>query len=156
MRISVGSDHAAYELKAKVVERLLELGHEVLDEGTFGPESVDYPDIAAVVARRVQTGEADRGILLCGTGIGMSIAANKFRGIRCAVCHDLQTSILSREHNDANILALSGRHADPALALEMVQVWLETEFLGGRHGRRVDKIRKIEEGSSAVDPVDHV
>ncbi|RPI22149.1 MAG: ribose 5-phosphate isomerase B [Acidobacteria bacterium] len=145
MRISIGSDHAGYELKGKVAKRLTELKHEVQDEGTFGPQSVDYPDPAAAVAKRVQSAAADRGILVCGTGIGVSIAANKFRGIRAAVCHDLETAILSREHNDANILALSGRSTDHDLALKMVEVWLETHFLGDRHGRRVDKIRKIED-----------
>ncbi len=144
MRVSIGSDHAGFELKGKLRDLLIRLGHEVRDEGTFGPESVDYPDAAGSVARRVQSGEADRGVLVCGTGIGMSIAANKFRGIRAAVCHDLETAVLSRGHNDANVLALSGRSTDQNLAFKMVEVWLTTDFLGDRHKRRVDKIRQIE------------
>ncbi len=144
MRVSIGSDHAGFELKEKLRGLLIRLGQDVRDEGTFGPASVDYPDAAGAVARRVQSGEADRGILVCGTGIGMSIAANKFRGIRAAVCHDLETATLSREHNDANVLALSGRSTDPDLAFKMVEVWLKTDFLGDRHKRRVDKIREIE------------
>lgn len=144
MRVSIGSDHAGFELKVKLKDLLNDLGHEVLDEGTFGPESVDYPDTASRVAKRVQGGEADRGVLVCGTGIGMSIAANKFRGIRAAVCHDVETAVLSREHNDANILAMSGRSLDRDLAFKMVKAWLETQFLGDRHKRRVDKISRIE------------
>ncbi|MFB3902481.1 MAG: ribose 5-phosphate isomerase B [Acidobacteriota bacterium] len=144
MRVSIGSDHAGYELKGRLKDLLIKLGQEVRDEGAFGPESVDYPDTASRVARRLQNGEADRGILVCGTGIGMSIAANKFRGIRAAVCHNLETAILSREHNDANVLALSGRGTDPGLASQIVEVWLKTEFLGDRHRRRVDKIKQIE------------
>ncbi|RPJ61549.1 MAG: ribose 5-phosphate isomerase B [Acidobacteria bacterium] len=144
MRVSIGSDHAGYELKGKLKDLLVRLGHDVRDEGTFGPESVDYPDTASRVARSVQIGEADRGVLVCGTGIGMSIAANKFRGIRAAVCHNLETAVLSREHNDANVLTLSGRSTHDDLAFKMVETWLKTDFLGDRHKRRVDKIGQIE------------
>lgn len=144
MRISIGSDHAGFELKSKIKEYLA-CDHEVSDQGVFSAESVDYPDFAEAVAREVVSGNVERGILVCGTGIGMSIAANKVPGIRAALCHDRETARLSREHNDANILALGGRTTDPQLALRMVQDWLETEFNGTRHARRLEKIRRIEE-----------
>lgn len=144
MRISIGSDHAGFELKSKIKE-FLAIGHEVIDRGVFNLESVDYPDFAEAVAREVVSGNAERGILVCGTGIGMSIAANKVPGVRAALCHDIETARLSREHNDANILALGGRTTDPQLAIKMVQEWLVTEFNGSRHARRLEKIRKIEE-----------
>ncbi len=144
MRISIGSDHAGFELKSKIKE-FLAPGHEVIDRGTFSAESVDYPDYAEAVANEVTSGNAERGILVCGTGIGMSIAANKVPGIRAALCHDVETARLSREHNDANILAVGGRTTDHELAIRMVQEWLVTEFNGSRHARRLEKIRKIEE-----------
>jgi ribose 5-phosphate isomerase B len=145
MRIAVGSDHAGFELKRKIMELLIRGGHEVSDQGSFTVDSVDYPDLAAAVAKAVQGGEAERGILMCGTGIGMSIAANKFRGVRAAVCHDIETAVLSRQHNDANVLAMAGRGMDHDLAAKMVEEWMKAEFQGDRHRRRVDKIRKIEE-----------
>jgi ribose 5-phosphate isomerase B len=147
MKVAIGSDHAGFELKNKIKEFLADSGHDVLDQGTFTPESYDYPDAAKKVARAIQRGEAERGVLVCGTGIGMSIAANKFKGIRAAVCHNVETAVLSREHNDANILALSGRGADHTQGLEIVEAWMKTEFLGGRHARRVDKMMQFEQES---------
>lgn len=150
MRISLGSDHRGVEIKAAVASRLASLGHTVSDEGPCQGESVDYPDMAAVVSRKVACGEADRGILVCGTGIGMAITANKFPGVRAAVCDNLQLARLSRQHNDANVLCLSGDL--PADGIEahlqqvgqIVQTWLETSFDGGRHARRVSKIAEHE------------
>lgn len=145
MKIAIGADHAGWELK-EAIKRLLEkLGHQIQDLGTLDEASVDYPDFGIKVACAVAEGQADRGILVCGTGIGMSMVANKHPGIRAALCHDLYTARLSREHNDANILVLGGRVIGKGLALEMVKVWLETEFLGGRHAARLEKIREWEE-----------
>jgi ribose 5-phosphate isomerase B len=145
MRIAIGGDHRGVEAKARLVGTLRELGHEVVDVGTNAPESVDYPDYAADVARRVGSGEVDRGILVCGTGIGMCIAANKVRGVRAAPCHDVITAEMSRRHNDANVLCLSSDLTGEELMDRMVRTWLETPFDGGRHARRVDKISKIEQ-----------
>jgi ribose 5-phosphate isomerase B len=145
LKIAIGADHAGWELK-EAIKRLLEkLGHQIQDLGTLDEASVDYPDFGIKVACAVAEGQADRGILVCGTGIGMSMVANKHPGIRAALCHDLYTARLSREHNDANILVLGGRVIGKGLALEMVKVWLETEFLGGRHAARLEKIREWEE-----------
>ena len=120
------------------------MGHDVLDVGTEGAESVDYPDFAYEVAKRVGNGEIERGILICGTGIGMCIAANKVRGVRAAACHDVLTAEMSRRHNDANVLCLSADLLGEDLMTQMVRIWLETQFEGGRHARRVEKIAKIE------------
>src|SRR5262249_34496960 len=147
MKIAVGSDHRGYELKRRVVALLAQLGHEVLDLGPEGGESVDYPDFAFQVARAVGEGKADRGILVCGTGIGMCIAANKVRGVRAAPCHDSITAEMSRRHNDANVLCLSADLLGEELIERMVRIWLETEFEGGRHARRVDKITRFEAGA---------
>jgi len=136
----IGCDHAAFGLKETIREHLARQGCPVEDAGAFGPASVDYPDIAHEVAERVAGGEFKRGILLCGTGIGMSIAANRHPGIRAALCHDLFGAQMSRRHNDANILVLGGRVTGDTLALEIVKVWLETPFEGGRHQRRLDKL----------------
>ncbi|MFH0873200.1 MAG: ribose 5-phosphate isomerase B [bacterium] len=144
-KIVIGADHGGWELKEAIKPLLAELGHQIEDVGTGNEASVDYPDFGMAVASAVSQGKADRGILVCGTGIGMSIVANKQPGIRAALCHDLYTTRLSREHNDANILVLGGRVLGKGLALEMVTVWLETEFLGGRHARRLEKIREWEE-----------
>ena len=141
----VGSDHAAAAAKQIVMAELAELGVRAADIGSDGSESVDYPDYAAKVARRVASGKADRGILLCGTGIGMSIAANKVSGVRAALVHDVTTARMSRLHNDANVLALGGGLLGERLLREIVAVWLSTEFEGGRHQRRVDKITRIED-----------
>jgi ribose 5-phosphate isomerase B len=140
-----GADHAGWELKEAINRLLKELNHRVQDLGTFDETSVDYPDFGIKVASAVAGGKADRGILVCGTGIGMSMVANKHPGIRAALCHDLYTARLSREHNDANILVLGGRVIGKGLALETVRVWLETEFLGGRHSVRLEKIKEWEE-----------
>ena len=144
MRIAIGSDHAGYDLKQHLVAVLSELGHDVDDQGTHGTESVDYPPICAGVARSVVEGRADRGIVLGGSGQGEQIAANKVRGARAALCNDLYTARMSRQHNDANVLAMGGRIVAPGLADEIVALWLDTEFEGGRHQRRVDQITDIE------------
>ena len=144
MKIVLGSDHAGFSLKETVKEHLSSQGWDVIDCGTDSEESVDYPDFAEKVARAICDGVCEKGILICGTGIGISIAANKLPGIRAAVCHDLFTAQASREHNDANILAMGARVLDPSLALEMVDVWLATPFSGGRHQRRIDKISVLE------------
>lgn len=144
MRISVASDHRGFDLKKKVIEKLKSLGHDVTDEGADATESVDYPDYASVVAGKVSKSDADRGVLICGTGIGMSIAANKFTGVRAAPCNDEVTTELSRRHNDLNVLCLSADLLSPRVAERMVEVWAETEFEGGRHERRINKIASIE------------
>jgi ribose 5-phosphate isomerase B len=143
-RIVIGSDHAAYPLKEKIKTCLSMRGIEVEDVGTHSEDSVDYTDFGSRVAALVSTGKFQRGILLCGTGIGMSMVANRFPGVRAALCADLFTAIMSRRHNNSNILVLGGRVIGEALALEMVKVWLETEFEGGRHQLRIDKIDRID------------
>jgi len=144
MRIAVGTDHRGYEIRSKLIDMLERLGHEVDDVGTFTDESVDYPDIAARVARKVSNGEAERGVLVCGTGLGMAIAANKFSGVRAAPCHDDLTAEMSRRHNDSNVLCLSSDLLGERLIDRMVELWLSTPFEGGRHARRVDKIAGLE------------
>lgn len=148
MRIAVGSDHRGFQVKTKVVELLRALGHDVADEGTFGTDSVDYPDFAQAVARKVAGHQADRGILICGTGIGMCIAANKVPGVRAATCHDDLTAEMSRRHNDVNVLCLSADMLGERLIDRMIDLWLKTEFEGGRHGRRVEKISQLEHNGS--------
>jgi ribose 5-phosphate isomerase B len=143
--IAIGSDHGGVELKDYLVGFLCSRGVEVRDFGTQGRESVDYPDFGREVSLRVAQGEAERGILICTTGIGMSIAANKFPGVRAALVVDLDSARTSREHNDANILVLSGAKTKKPVAQEIVETWLETPFAGGRHQRRVEKITQIEE-----------
>jgi len=143
-RIAVGADHAGYWLKEEIIRFLQASGYPVEDMGTSGEESVDYPDYAARVARAVATGQADLGILICGTGIGMSITANKVRGIRAAVATDSYMARMAREHNDANILCLGGRVLGAGSALEIVQAFLQSRFAGGRHARRVEKIQALE------------
>jgi ribose 5-phosphate isomerase B len=144
MRIVIGSDHAGFALKSRLAAVLAARGHQVEDLGTHDEESVDYPPICAGVARRVVAGDADRGIVLGGSGQGEQIAANKVDGARAALCNDLYTARMSREHNDANVLAMGGRIVAPGLAEEILSVWLETEFEGGRHQRRLDQIADIE------------
>ena len=145
MKITIGSDHGAVDLKEEVKMVLKEFGDiEIKDVGTFGTDSVDYPDIAEKVCADVVSGAADRGIVLCGTGIGISIASNKIKGIRCALCGDVYSARMSREHNNANVLALGGRVTGFGPAGEIVRVWVTTEFTGGRHARRVDKIMALE------------
>ncbi|MDZ4817948.1 MAG: ribose 5-phosphate isomerase B [Planctomycetota bacterium] len=144
MRIIVGSDHRGYNIKSKVIDLARRLGHEVVDEGSAANASVDYPDVAAVVASKVSKGEVDRGILICGTGIGMSIAANKFSGVRAAPCHDDLTAEMSRRHNDLNVLCLSADMLGEKLIDRMVEIWLNTPFEAGRHARRIEKITGLE------------
>ncbi|RJO63276.1 MAG: ribose 5-phosphate isomerase B [Myxococcales bacterium] len=138
--IAVASDHGGFALKEQVKRWLADFKRECLDLGCKDESSVDYPDYAAEMARAIQDGRAERGILICGTGIGMSIAANKFDGIRAALAHDAYTAKMSRLHNDANVLVLGGRVLGPGVAEEIVRVWLETPFEGGRHQKRLDKI----------------
>ena len=144
MRIAVGSDHRGVHLRTKLVELLGRLGQEVVDAGCHDREDDDYPDIAAVVARKVSSQEVDRGILICGTGLGMCIVANKFPGVRAAPCHDDLTAELSRRHNDLNVLCLSGDMLGERLVDHLVEIWLKTEFEGQRHERRVQKIHEME------------
>lgn len=140
MRVAVASDHAGYELKEFAKAVLQKMGCEVEDLGTSSEASVDYPDFARAACRRVLAGEAERGVLVCGSGIGMSMAANRFKGIRAALCSDLYTSKFSRLHNDANVLCLPGRLMGKGLAEEVIRVWIETQFEGGRHARRLAKL----------------
>ena len=144
MRIAIGTDHRGFALRSKIVDLVRQMGHEAVDVGTFSPDPVDYPDIAADVARRVSRGEVERGILVCGTGLGMCIAANKVHGVRAAACHDDITAEMSRRHNDANVLCLSGDLLGERLIDRMIEIWLGTPFEGGRHARRVDKIMELE------------
>lgn len=146
MKIAVGSDHRGYEVKKRVVALLQKLGHEVCDLGTESSDSCDYPDYAFKVAAEVGEGRCERGILLCGTGLGMSIAANKVKHVRAVPCHDRITAEMSRRHNDANVLCLSAHLLGDELIENMVRIWLETPFEGGRHTRRVEKIARYEEG----------
>jgi ribose 5-phosphate isomerase B len=143
--VAIGADHAGYLLKQHLIETLGSLGHEVLDLGTHSEERVDYPPICAAVGRAVVAGEADRGIVLGGSGQGEQIAANKVKGVRAALCNDLFTARLSREHNDANVLSMGGRIVAPGLADEILEVWLSTPYQGGRHDARLAQIRDIEE-----------
>ena len=146
-RIAIGSDHAGFPVKETIRKYLEEGGYVVDDQGTSSEESVDYPDYGRAVGERVASKEADLGIAVCGSGIGISIAANKVPGIRAALAHDVTTARLAREHNDANVLALGGRIVTAEAAVEMVQTFLTTAYLGGRHQRRLDKIAQIERDS---------
>ena len=146
MRIAIGSDHRGFEAKRRLLNTLNELKHAVTDLGTASADSCDYPDFAYAVAKQVSSGEADRGILICGTSLGMCIAANKVRGVRAASCQDLITAEMSRRHNDANVLCLSSDLLGEELMDQMVRNWLATPFEGGRHARRVEKIAQIEAG----------
>ncbi|MFO7557704.1 MAG: ribose 5-phosphate isomerase B [Desulfobacterales bacterium] len=141
--IIIGSDHAAFPLKEKLKQFIVEKGIAVRDAGTDGESSVDYPDFGIKVAEAVSKGEYTRGILLCGTGLGMSMVANRFPHVRAALCSDLFSARMSREHNDSNILVLGGRVVGDALAFELVKTWLETRFEGGRHQQRLDKFDDI-------------
>jgi ribose 5-phosphate isomerase B len=144
MKVAIASDHGGYKLKEEIKALLSSMNISYEDFGCGCEESVDYPDYALPVAEKVAAGEFDRGILICGTGIGMSIAANKIPGIRCALVHDTFSAKATREHNDSNVLAMGERVIGPGLALEIVKIWLETEFAGGRHERRVQKVKEIE------------
>ena len=144
MRIAIGTDHRGFSIRSKVIELVERLGHEVDDVGTFSGDAVDYPDIASAVSSKVSHGEVDRGILVCGTGLGMCIAANKVPGVRAAPCHDDLTAELSRRHIDLNVLCLSGDILGEKLIDHLVEIWLETPFEGGRHARRIQKIADFE------------
>ncbi|MFN2590960.1 MAG: ribose 5-phosphate isomerase B [Actinomycetota bacterium] len=145
MRVAIGSDHAGFRLKEDLKQHLKERGHEPIDLGTDSEEPTDYPPICAAVARSVTAGEAERGIVLGGSGQGEQISANKVRGVRAALCLELYTARMSRTHNDANVLAIGARIVAAALAREIVDVWLDTPFEGGRHQRRVEQIAAIEQ-----------
>lgn len=152
MKIAVASDHRGYLVKAKILEQVAELGHVPLDYGPQSGENVDYPDFAARVAQAVSKGEIDRGILICGTGMGMCIVANKFCGVRAVPAHDDLTAEMSRRHNDANVLCLSADLLGERLVNRMVEIWLTTEFEGGRHARRLEKIAQYEAQNGCPNP----
>ena len=149
MKVAVGSDHRGYQAKRLIKAIVTQMGHECIDFGTDNDNPVDYPDMAYLTAKAVSNGKADRAILVCATGLGMSIAANKIKGIRAALCHDELSAEIARDHNDTNVLCLSGDQTGEVLLRKIVQVWLTTEFSGGRHRRRVNKVTAIEEG---LDP----
>ncbi len=145
MKIALGSDHGGWELKEEIKVYLEKEKYELKDFGTYDSNSCDYPDYGLAVAEAVAGGKADRGILICTTGIGMSITANKVPGVRAAVCKDVETARLSREHNDANVLVLAGKTVSAKEANDILQVWLAADWTGGRHARRVEKVKRIEE-----------
>lgn len=145
MRIAVGADHAGFRLKERLKQELLARGHDILDEGTASEDSTDYPDFARAVAEDVVRGRAERGILVCSSGVGMSIAANKVKGIRAALATNPEEVALTRSHNDANVLALGAKFTPPEDALRLIEVFLATDFEGGRHARRIGKIQTLEE-----------
>lgn len=144
MKVGIGSDHRGLQQRVWAAGAIRNTGAEPVDFGTHSTESVDYPDIAVEVARAVASGTIQRGVLICGTGIGVSIAANKVAGVRAAVCHDLHTAEMSRRHNDANVLCLPGDALDQQQLEAIVKLWLETDFEGGRHARRVEKLRELD------------
>lgn len=146
MKIAIGCDHRGFDLKEKIKVIITELGHEYVDFGANSPEPVDYPDTAYAAANAVSTHHADRAILACASGIGMSMAANKVKRIRAALCHDELSAQASRGHNDSNVLCLPADQIGESLLRKIVEVWLKTEFMGGRHQRRVNKIQAIEDG----------
>lgn len=143
-KIAIGSDHAGFEAKEKAKAELVALGVEVIDKGSHSLESVDYPDFGAAVARAVVSGEVERGVLVCGSGIGISIAANKIPGARAALCWNEETARLAREHNDANVMCFGSRFIEPEQAARMVRIFLETDFAGGRHAQRVEKLAALD------------
>lgn len=143
MKIAVASDHGGFKLKEAVKEHLIERGLEVLDLGTNSEESVDYPAFGKACGEAVVGGQADAGIVVCGTGIGISVAANKVKGVRCGLCTSVEMATLTKQHNNANVLALGGRTTEAGLAMEIVDAWLDTEFEGGRHQRRVDMLDQM-------------
>jgi len=146
MKVAVGSDHRGFNAKQLIKAIVSQMGHECVDVGTDSATPVDYPDLAYLAAKSVSEKQADRAILICATGLGMSIAANKVRGVRAALCHDELSAHIARDHNDANILCLSGDQIGEVLLRKIVETWMTTEFGGGRHQRRVNKITAIEEG----------
>lgn len=149
MQIAVGSDHRGFQLKQRIVQLLSDLGHSVTDAGTNDSQSVDYPDFAKIVSQGVSEGKADRGILICGTGIGMAITANKFPGVRAITANDELTAEMCRRHNDVNVLCLSGDMLGEGPVDSLIKTWIDTEFEGGRHQRRLDKIREVEQDHSS-------
>ncbi len=149
MKIAVASDHRGFNIKDKILSQVTQLNHEAQDFGPSSSDTCDYPDFGAKAAKAVSDGQVDRAILICGSGIGMSIVANKFRGVRAALCHDDLTAEMSRRHNDANILCLSADLLGDRLASHMVELWLETPFEGGRHARRIGKIADYERQADA-------
>ena len=155
MRIAVGSDHAGFHLKEHVKVALEAIGHEIVDVGPATPGSVDYPQFAADAARLVSTGDADRGVLACGSGVGVAIVANKVAGVRAVNAHDASEAEMARRHNDANVVTLSGARLGPQAADDIVSTFLRTEFEGGRHARRVNQISALEERSKEPDTVLH-
>jgi len=152
MKIAIGCDHAGLELKNEIIKLLSGLGIDCIDYGTNTPESVDYPDFGEKVSEAVSSGEIERGILICGTGIGMSIVANKFPGIRASLCNDLFTAQMSRRHNDANVLVIGGKIVGKDLAKEIVKTWVNTPFDGSRHANRLKKITLIEDRLRKHEP----
>ncbi|MFZ3589069.1 ribose 5-phosphate isomerase B [Bacillus sp. DJP31] len=144
MKVAIASDHGGINIRAEIKNLMDEMKIDYMDLGCECSESVDYPDYAILVAEKVANGEVDRGILVCGTGIGMSIAANKVKGIRCALVHDMFSAKATREHNDSNILSMGERVIGPGLAREIAKIWLTTEFEGGRHKNRIDKMMSFE------------
>lgn len=144
MKVAIGSDHRGYEAKERIKRALTQMGHDVVDFGTRTDHSTDYPDYALPVCGAVQTGEAERGVLLCGSGIGMCMTANKVHGIRAALCHDELTAEMSRKHNDANVLCMGGDLLGEELMRRMIEIWMSTAFEGGRHERRVKKVMDVE------------
>lgn len=151
MKLAIGCDHGGFELKEEVLKFIKTVANiEVSDLGPAGRESVDYPDYGAKVAEAVSNGTMDRGILICGTGIGMSMVANRYPNVRAALCHDHFTALMSREHNDANVLVMGERVLGKGVALEIVKTWLDTPFAGGRHQKRLDKITTIEKAVGAA------
>lgn len=142
--LAIGSDHGGFELKNHIIEHLKEIGVDYKDFGTYDENSVDYPDIAERVGNSVVSSECEKGILICGTGIGISIAANKIKGVRAALCHDVYSAKMTKQHNDANIICMGGRVIGRELAFMIVDTWLSEEFLGGRHADRIAKIHKLE------------
>mgnify|MGYP001215221209 FL=1 len=150
MRIAIGSDHRGYLMKERITSLLIQMGHQVDDQGTASEESVDYPDFASRVAKKVSSQEVNRGILICGTGIGMSIAANKIPGVRAAPCYDQLSAEISRRHNDLNVLCLSADMLGNRLVEPLLETWINTSFDGGRHTRRVQKIRQLETSNDEI------
>lgn len=142
--IAIGSDHGGFELKNHVMKYLTDKGLEIKDYGVFNEDSVDYPDCAAPVCKAVLSGEAEKGILFCGTGIGISMSANKYNGIRAALCSDVYSATMAKQHNNANVICLGGRVTGRELAFMIIDAWLDNEFLGGRHAKRIEKIHMIE------------
>ena len=144
MKISIGCDHGGFALKEQVAEHLKQLGHEVVDCGTYSTDSCDYPEFGAKAARMVADGQCQRGVVICTTGIGISISANKVKGIRCALCMNTDMAMMTRKHNAANMIAMGAKYVTPQLAFEMVDIFLATDFEGGRHQIPVDKLMNIE------------